>query len=151
MEDLIANNLDVIVIIIGALLTLMVIKLMTKILFKLIVIVIIITGAFITYQVFSGTNIIDDVSTLYCEGKNEDEVKCKCFVKPIIHDLEGKYNNEELVELKSKKLRANTEFIKSYKVKEQEIKMCFEEHGQSTGILDEIFDNIKQNGLKILK
>ena len=151
MNNLIANNLDVILIIIGILLSLMVIKLVTKILFKLIIIIIILTGGFITYQIFSGTNIIDDVNMLYCEGENIDEIKCKCFVMPIIQDLESKYNTKELIDLKSKKLRANTEFIKSYKLKEKEIKICFETHNQSTSILDEIFDNIKENGLKIIK
>ena len=70
---------------------------------------------------------------------------------PIMQDLETKYNTEELIDLKSKKLRANTEFIKSYKAKEAEIKICFENNDQSLGILDEILGTIKKNGFKILQ
>ena len=151
MENFVINNLDIILTIGGVLLSLMVIKLVTKILFKLIIIIIIITGGFVTYQIFSGTNIIDDINTLYCEGETIDVIKCKCFVMPIMQDLETKYNPEELIALKAKKLRANTEFIKSYKTKETEIKMCFENNDQSLGILDEILGNIKKNGFKILQ
>ena len=151
MKDFIVNNLDIILIIVGVFASLMVIKLVTKILFKLIIIIVIITGGFITYQVFSGTNIIDDINILYCQEETIDKIKCECFVMPIMHDLTTKYNPEQLIELKSKKLRANTEFIKSYKLQEENIKACFEKHDQSIGILDEILENIKENGLRMLK
>ncbi len=129
----------------------MVIKLVTKILFKLMIVIVIIIGVFVTYQVFSGTNIIDDINTLYCTDDNKNEIKCTCFVQPIISDLTNKYSPEELAILKAKKLRANTEFIKSYKAQEKEIKLCFEKHGESIGILNEILDSIKKNGLKVIQ
>tara|TARA_B100000530_G_scaffold330926_1_gene274962 strand:+ start:899 stop:1285 length:387 start_codon:yes stop_codon:yes gene_type:complete len=128
----------------------MVIKMVTKILFKLIIVVLIITGLFVTYQVFSGTNIIDSVTILYCDNENRDEVKCQCFVEPIITDLKSRFNEQELLELKAQKLRANTEFIKSYKLQEQNIKTCFTDHNSSS-ILEEILQDIKSSGLKILK
>ena len=108
-------------------------------------------AAFIGYQQFSGTNIIDDIQYIYCKEKTLDSTKCKCFVTPIITDLETRFSEKELGKLKSKKLRANTEFIKSYKAKEDEIKKCFEKFGDSKGILDEILSDIKKTKLNILK
>tara|TARA_B100001250_G_C19786568_1_gene784465 strand:- start:1256 stop:1708 length:453 start_codon:yes stop_codon:yes gene_type:complete len=150
MKDFILNNSDLLLVIAAILLSFMVIKLVTKILFKLIIVIAVLTGSFIIYQVFSGTNIIDSVTVLYCENQNINEVKCKCFVEPIILDLKNRFNEQELIDLKSKKLRANTEFIKSYKLQEDKIKTCFNNEN-SNSILEEVLRDIKNGGLKILK
>ena len=150
MKDFIINNLDLILLVVGILLSIMVIKMVTKILFKLIIVILIITGSFVTYQIFSGTNIIDSVTMLYCDNENIDEVKCQCFVEPIITDLQSRFNEQELLDLKAQKLRANTEFIKSYKLQEENIKTCFN-NNNSSSILEEILQDIKSGGLKILK
>ncbi len=147
----ISNNLDIILIILGIFFSLIAIKLVTKILFRLLILIVIFMGSFIGYQTFSGTNIIDTVENLYCNKKEQDLKKCECFVKPILKDLRSRFSEEEIEELKAKKLRANTEFIKSYKLKEQEIKICFKKSGEQKGILEEIMLDIKERGLKILK
>jgi len=126
-------------------------KLVTKILFRLIIVFVIAIFSLIAYQQFANTNIIDDIQLLYCEGKKSDPVKCTCFVKPIIMDLETRFSEIELEKLKTKKLKINTEFIKSYKRQENEITNCFETIGESSGILEEILNDVKQEGLKILK
>ena len=142
-------------IILVILLAFMVIKLVTKILFRLIIIVLIIIGGLIAYQQLLGTNIIDGIENLYCQGENIDTMKCSCFVRPILSDLNTRFSPEQLKDLKSnniiQKLRANTEFIKSYSIKENEMKMCFETLGQSSGILEEIYKDIKRSGLKKVK
>ena len=66
-------------------------------------------------------------------------------------DLEKRFPQKELEVLKTKKLKVNTEFIKSYKIQENKIKTCFETIGDSSGILEEILSDIKKEGLKILK
>ena len=150
VPQIITDNLDVILIITGAIMSILAIKLITKILFKLITICVILIGLFIGYQQFLGTNIIDDIQALYCKDNNQNEVKCACFVTPIINDLESRFTPTELIELKTKKLKANTEFIKSYKIQENEITICFESKGVSKGLLDEILKDIKEMGLNLL-
>ena len=151
IQQLIAENLDIILIIVTIIASLLVMRLVTKILFRLIIVLVIAIFALIAYQQFANTNIIDDIQTLYCEGEKSDPVKCTCFVKPIIMDLETRFTKVELEKLKAKKLKVNTEFVKSYKRQEQEITNCFETIGESSGILQEILNDIKQEGLKILK
>ena len=151
IQTLISENLDIILIIITIIASLLIMRLVTKILFRLIIVLVIAILSLITYQQFANTNIIDDIQTLYCNGKKSDPVKCTCFVKPIIIDLETRFSQSELETLKSKKLKVNTEFMKSYKRQEAEIKNCFETIGDSSGILEEIFKDIKKAGLKILK
>lgn len=151
MQEFISQNIDIIIII-GAIITsLLVIKLVTKILFRLIIVLVISITTLITYQQLSGTNIIDDLQSLYCNGKNSDPIKCSCFVTPIIIDIETRFSQQEIEVLKRKKLKINTEFIKSYKIKEDEIRNCFEETGQSSGIIEEILKDIKHESLKLLK
>ena len=145
------ENLDLILLIGSIIASFFVIKLVTKILFRLIILLLIITTSLVLYQKFSNTNIIDDIKQLYCEEEKLDLIKCNCFVNPIINDLNTRFNEEELEILKTKKLKANTEFLKSYKIKEKEIKNCFQTTGDSSGILDEIFNDIKKSGLKIIE
>lgn len=151
IQSIITENLDLILLIGSIIASFFVIKLVTKIIFRLIILLLIITTALVVYQKFSNTNLIDDVQKLYCDGEKLDPIKCTCFVNPIIDDLKIRFNEEELETLKSKKLKANTEFLKSYKLKESEIKNCFQTMGNSNGILEEIFNDIKKKaGLKII-
>lgn len=150
-QKLISENLDIILIVITIIASLLIMRLVTKILFRLIIVLVVAIFALIAYQQFANTNIIDDIQTLYCDGEKSDPIKCTCFVKPIVMDLEKRFSEDELEKLKNKKLKVNTEFIKSYKIQEGEIKNCFETIGESSGILQEILNDIKQEGLKILK
>lgn len=151
LPSFISQNLDTILVIATIIASFLVIKLVTKILFRLIIVLTIMILALVGYQTFSNTNIIDDVTNLYCKENKANQTKCSCFVQPIIADLETRFSKEELEKLKNKKLKINTEFIKSYKIKEQYIRSCFENAGDSSGILEEIFNDIKKAGLKVLQ
>ena len=135
--SMITDNIDIILIIGAIILGLTLIKLATKILFRLIIILVIIVGSYLGYQQLLGKNIIDNFSNLYCTKENIDPIKCNCFVTPILDDLNTRFSQKELEALKKNKIKCNTEFIKSYKKNESGIKKCFEKSGKST-ILEEI-------------
>ena len=102
-ENFFTENLDIILIICSVLLSLIVIKLVTKILFKLIIVIIIFIASIFLYQTTLGTNIIDDISILYCQSETPDSVKCECFVNPIVSDLINTFGEQELDSLKTHK------------------------------------------------
>ena len=131
---------QIILIIAAIILSFMALKLVTKILFRLIIILITIVLFFMGYQHFSGTNIIDETKK-FCNN-NSQPIKCTCFFKPIYSDLTSRFSEEEIDLLKTNKLKSNIEFGKSYKIKEKEIKKCFEDIGQTT-ILEEVLKDIK--------
>tara|TARA_B100000427_G_scaffold295323_1_gene274384 strand:+ start:241 stop:699 length:459 start_codon:yes stop_codon:yes gene_type:complete len=150
LKAFISENVDIILVAGAIILGFTLIKLATKILFRIIIFLVILIGIYMGYQQVLGKNIIDDLSNLYCETENLDLVKCTCFIEPILNDLSNRFSIQEIEQLKQNKLKSNAEFIKSYKTKELEIKNCFERLGEST-ILEEILKDIKKNGLKILK
>ena len=150
LKDFIAENIDILIIIGAILLGFTLLKMATKILFRLIIILVILIGSYMGYQQIFGKNTIDDLSNLYCNKKNTDVTKCTCFIEPIVQDLNLRFSTEELNHLKKNKIKSNAEFIKSYKRKETEIKTCFEKLGKGT-ILEEILKDIKESGLQILK
>ena len=97
---------QIILIIAAIIISFMVIKLVTKTLFKLIIILLVLGGCWIGYLEFSGTSIIDTVSQLYCNDTSgskidftkelKDPIKCTCFVQPILHDLNTRFTDKEL-------------------------------------------------------
>jgi len=96
------------------------------------------------YQYFADRNIIDDISKL-CT-KEKDPIKCSCFAKPILNDLNSKFSKQEIKELKENTLKSNIEFTRAFKNVEGEINSCFETLGETT-LLEEILDDIKLKGL----
>ena len=150
VNSFITENINIIFLILGIIIGLALIKLATKILFRLIILIILITGSNIGYQQIFQKNIIDDVTNLYCKNKKEIQTQCICFVQPILKDLNNRFPGELIDELKKNKLKCNTEFIKSYKIKELEIKNCLEGNHKGN-ILEDILNEIKSTGLKILK
>ena len=150
LNELISQNINIILVIGAIILGFTLIKLATKILFRIIIVLVILIGSYIGYQQILGKNIIDDLSNLYCKKENIDLIKCTCFVEPVLNDLKTRFSIQEIEKLKKNKLKSNAEFIKSYKIKEVEIQDCFETLGENT-ILEEILKDIKKNGLKILK
>tara|TARA_B100001250_G_C19734544_1_gene760143 strand:+ start:858 stop:1310 length:453 start_codon:yes stop_codon:yes gene_type:complete len=148
IKEFIVENLDIVILVIGIILSLALLKLATKILFRLIIFLVILIGGYVGYQQIFEKNIIDDTYNLYCHEKTE--IKCTCFVQPILAALENKFPKEELDKLKNNKLKCNTEFIKAYRLHEQKIKTCLNQNGENN-ILEEIVKDIKKSGLKILK
>ena len=119
-------------------------KFISKIIFKIVLpILIILIGGYFLYQYYGPGNLIEDITEIYCEGDNMDEIKCDCFVKPIILDLETRFSNKQLLDLKNSPLRSTEEFITSYQNKKAEINKCFESKGKSSNIADSVLEDIK--------
>lgn len=136
---------QIIIIIIAISLALIVFKLLTRIIFKVILpILVLLIGGYFVYQYYGPGNLIEDITELYCEGNDVDEVKCECFVKPIISDLESRLSVEDIIKLKNNPLKSNEEFHISYKNKQEEINSCFESKGESKSMADDIFKDIKE-------
>ncbi|MAZ58669.1 MAG: hypothetical protein CMP56_04630 [Flavobacteriales bacterium] len=151
---------QIILIIAAIIISFMVIKLVTKTLFKLIIILLVLGACWIGYLEFSGTSIIDTVSQLYCNENSgtkidfsmelKDPIKCTCFVKPITDDLNNRFPQEEIEKIKKSALKSNAELLKSISNKEKEIKTCFEMNG-AEGMFEDILNDIKQKGIKIFE
>ena len=94
IKGFIIENLNIILLIIGIILSLALLKLATKILFRLIIFLVILIGGYIGYQQIFEKNIIDDVYNLYCHEIGE--IKCTCFVQPILAELKNKFPRLEL-------------------------------------------------------
>ena len=136
---------QIIIIIIAISLALIVFKLLTRIIFKVILpILVLLIGGYFVYQYYGPGNLIEDITELYCEGNDVDEVKCECFVKPIISDLESRLSVEDIINLKNNPLKSNEELHISYKNKQEEINSCFESKGESKSMADDIFKDIKE-------
>ena len=131
---------QIILIIAAIILSMMALKFVTKLLFRLIIVLITIITFYMAYQHFSGTNIIDEITKI-CNPNNSEPIKCACFVQPILTDLNDRFNTEEIESLKKNKLKSNIEFGRSFKTKESEIKNCFETLGETT-ILEELLNDI---------
>ena len=119
-------------------------KFISKIIFKIVLpILIILIGGYFLYQYYGPGNLIEDITEIYCEGDNMDEIKCDCFVKPIILDLETRFSDQQLLDLKNNPLKSTEEFITSYQNKKAEINKCFESKGKSSNIADSVLEDIK--------
>ena len=130
---------QIIIIIAAIILSFMALKFVTKILFRLILVLIMLIVFYMGYQHFSGTNIFDNISKL-CQ--NEKDLKCICFTQPILNDLNSRYKSEEIEEIKNNKLKCNIEFGRSFQAQELNIKKCFEKYGE-TSLLEEILSEIR--------
>ena len=136
---------QIIIIIIAISVALIVFKLLTRIIFKVILpILVLLIGGYFVYQYYGPGNLIEDITELYCEGNDVDEVKCECFVKPIISDLESRLSSEDIIKLKNNPLKSTEEFHISYKNKQEEINSCFESKGETKSMADDIFKDIKE-------
>jgi len=130
---------QIIIILAAIVLTLMALKYVTKILFRLILVLIFMIIFYMGYQHFSGSNIFDNLNNICIK---ENTPKCSCFAKPILDDINSRFTEDELNILKRNMLKSNIEFGRSYQAKEAEIKECFEELGQNS-LLEEILSEIK--------
>ena len=139
------NLTQIMIVIIALVAAWIVFKLITRIIFKIILpILILLIGGYFAYQYYGPGNLIEDITELYCQGNNIDEVKCECFVKPIISDLESRLSNEEFLGLKNDPFRSAEEFHISYKNKQEEINSCFESKGKTKSMADDVLKDIKK-------
>jgi len=136
---------QIIIIIVAISVAWIVFKLLTRFIFKIVLpILILLIGVYFVYQYFGPGNLLEDITELYCEGNDVDEVKCECFVKPIISDLESRLSVEALLELKNNPLKSAEEFHTSYKNKQEEINSCFKSKGKTNSMADDILKDIKE-------
>jgi len=138
------DSTQIIIIIATFIVAYIVFKLISKIIFKIILpILIILIGGYFLYQYYGPGNLIEDITEIYCEGDNIDEIKCECFVKPIILDLEFRLTSQQIIDLKNTPLKSAEEFLTSYQNKKVEINKCFDSKGKSKNIADSVFEDIK--------
>ena len=136
---------QIIIIIVAISAAWVVFKLLTRFIFKIVLpILILLIGGYFVYQYYGPGNLIEDITDLYCEGNNVDQVKCDCFVKPIISDLESRLSAEALLALKDNPLKSAEEFFTSYKNKQEEINSCFKSEGKTKSMADDILRDIKE-------
>ena len=130
---------QIIIIIAAIILSFMAIKFVTKLLFRLIIVLIMLIVFYMGYQQFSGTNILDNIAQL-CQTNND--LKCTCFTRPILNDINNRFTGKEIEQIKKNKLKCNIEFGRSFQAREREIKKCFKKHGE-TSLLEEVLSEIK--------
>ncbi|MBF25495.1 MAG: hypothetical protein CMP49_03130 [Flavobacteriales bacterium] len=146
LKEFLMNNIDIILTIIGVIMSFFVIKYVTKILFKLIFSFIIIGVVIIITQTISDTNMIDYLNDRYCNQQNTDLSKCECVVNLIMLDINTRFSVDEIETLKNKKLLSNTELIKSYITKKNDIDECLENYEKEYSFTDELLQIfIKKN------
>ena len=135
---------QLIIIVIALLVAWIVFKLITRIIFKIILpILIVLIGGYFAYQYYGPGNLMKDVTRLYCEGSNVDEVKCECFVKPIILDMESRLTSQQILDFENDPLKSTEELFISYQNVRDEINSCFKSKGKSESIVDDMLKDIK--------
>ena len=136
---------QIIIIIIAISIAWIVFRLITRFIFKIVLpIVILLIGGYFAYQYYGPGNLIEDITELYCEGNDVDDVKCECFVKPIISDLRSRLSAETLLELENNPVKSTEEVYISYKNKQKEINSCFESKGKTKSMADDVLKDIKE-------
>ena len=90
---------------------------------------------------------------MYCSNKTNENanLKCECFSQLIVQDLENRFTKNELDKIKENPVQAANEFRQSYQNQKKEIDVCFKKNGESSGILDEIFDDIKKTSFDLFE
>ena len=143
--DFTAENFTQLMIVIIALVAAWIVfKLITRIIFKIILpILIVLIGGYFAYQYYGPGNLMNDITSLYCEGSNVDEVKCECFVKPIILDMESRLTSQQILDFENDPLKSTEELFISYQNVRDEINSCFKSKGKSESIVDDMLKDIK--------
>ncbi|MBH76433.1 MAG: hypothetical protein CMP68_04795 [Flavobacteriales bacterium] len=115
-----------------------IIKYVTKFLFKLSLLFLVMIISIFSFFYFTKKNIFDTMNELYCTNINSIELKCKCFVLNINKDLEENFSSTEIDSIKNNTIESMAQFVKSYENKKENIRICFEENGFPGGIVEEI-------------
>ena len=136
---------QIIIIILALAAAWIVFRLLTRFIFKVVLpILILLIGVYFALHNYGPGNLIADVTELYCEGEKMDEVKCECFVKPILSDLESRLSADDMLALRNDLSKSTDEFLTSYKNKKEEINSCFESKGETQNMADDILKDIKE-------
>ena len=143
--DFTAENFTQLIIVLIALVAAWIVfKLITRIIFKILLpILIVLIGGYFAYQYYGPGNLMNDITSIYCEGSNVDEVKCECFVKPIILDMESRLTSQQILDFENDPLKSTEELFISYQNVRDEINSCFKSKGKSESIVDDMLKDIK--------
>ena len=101
-----------------------------------------------TYWHLTNQNVFDTINKLYCKNSvsfEEENLKCTCFSLIIKNDFEARFSLGEIDSIKKDPIHSMQEFYNSYSMKKEEIQFCFEQNGESSGIVDDILYDIKKN------
>ena len=138
------NLTQIMIVIIALVAAWIVFKLITRVIFKIILpILIMLIGGYFAYQYYGPGSLMNDITSLYCEGSNVDEVKCECFVKPIILDMESRLTSQQILDFENNPLKSTEELFISYQNVRDEINSCFKSKGKSESIVDDMLKDIK--------
>lgn len=135
---------QIIIICLAVLVSFLVFMFLRKLIFKVLILVVITIVSYIGWNYYSGGDIISDINSLYCEVDEVDEIKCKCFVGPIMKDLNNRFSIEEIIEIKGNPIKSWEEFLNSYNNSEKDINRCFKDNGESDNILEDIWKDIQE-------
>ena len=140
---------NIIIIAMAIIVSVVIIRFVTKVLAKLIAIAIV--GFALFYVLFQWNGgllnlgkdkfIIYDLEQKYCVDKM-DSVKCNCIVLPLKADIESKYKAEELEKINEDRVAALKVFYQSIEENRESIKACLDENN-SGGAWKEFIDDIK--------
>ncbi|MEA2042842.1 MAG: hypothetical protein U9N85_09855 [Bacteroidota bacterium] len=87
---------------------------------------------------------LEDLSNLYCntDMSETDIIKCECIVQPLLQDMKSRFSNEELNNLRERRIKYAAEIAKSYKNQKENIKAKLKKEN-SLHLLDEIKSDLK--------
>ncbi len=88
---------------------------------------------------------LEEYKKQFCKdnASENDKIKCKCIIKPILDDLEAKFTKKELKELYSKKPEYIKELFKSFKNNKGKIKKLLDQNDASY-LWDETSENLQK-------
>ncbi len=129
-----------------------IIRFVTKLLFKIVLITFTLLIIFLGFWYLSNKNIFDTMNQLYC---NDDggikNIKCECFVLNINSDFEKRFDKFQIDSIKNDPIRSMKEFKISYNNKKEDINNCFSKNGLSSNLVEEIKNDIIEKTTFFLK
>lgn len=141
------NIESIIVLVIGIILAIVILRFITKILAKIIAFMIVAGFVIVVLFYWNGglvnlgkeNFILYELQKKYCIEK-QDTIKCECIIEPLIADIESKYSENEIEELKENRLKSVQIIIQSIEDNRKQIKNCLEEKDSDHGWEDFIQD-----------
>jgi len=140
----------IIIIGVAIIICILILKLLSKIAFKIIAIVIVGFGAFYFLNFLNCSSdksdhqefIMVELQKKYCKG-NKNEAKCKCIINPVLKDIKKDYSKKELRELQGNKLKSLQIIFSSLNENKTQIQRCMKKQN-AMGEWDDFVDEITE-------
>ncbi len=138
---------QIIIISLSILISFLILMFLKKLILKVLMLLLVVFSTYIAYQYYAQRDVITDVNLMFCNESESNiaQIKCKCFVQPIMRDLESRWTPEELINIKDNPLISAQEFLNSYYNSKEEINDCFEDNGESSNITEDIIQDIRES------